>query len=155
MTRLVDLTLLSAHGAGVQHRGLMQSFMVSSAKSATTGKAWQLTHDHKGCDDRSLQEDEHVRAVGQLSSRETYDTRFVTDDAPLGRLLRELAIAVLRIERAGADDIDGSWVELQAQLPHRHDYGGTRSSRAWSSRARRCWCRCSSRRVVRALLRCA
>lgn len=64
----------------------------------------------------SLQEGERIRAVGQLSSRETYDTRFVTDDAPLGRPMRELAIAVLRIERAAEDDIDGSWVELRGTI---------------------------------------
>ncbi len=64
----------------------------------------------------SLQEGERIRAVGQLSSRETYDTRFVTDDAPLGRPVRELAIAVLRIERAAEDDIDGSWVELRGTI---------------------------------------
>ncbi|MDP9316933.1 MAG: hypothetical protein M3R24_39770 [Chloroflexota bacterium] len=64
----------------------------------------------------SLQEGERIRAVGQLSSRETYDPRFVTDDAPLGRPMRELAIAVLRIERASEDDIDGSWVELRGTI---------------------------------------
>ncbi len=64
----------------------------------------------------SLQEGERIRAVGQLSSRETYDPRFVTDDAPLGRPMRELAIAVLRIERAADDDIDGSWVELRGTI---------------------------------------
>ncbi len=64
----------------------------------------------------SLNEGERIRAVGQLSSRETYDTRFVTDDAPLGRPMRELAIAVLRIERAAEDDIEGSWVELRGTI---------------------------------------
>jgi hypothetical protein len=64
----------------------------------------------------SLNEGERVRAVGQLSSRDTYDTRFATDDAPLGRPVRELAIAVLRIERAVEDDIDGSWVELRGTI---------------------------------------
>ncbi len=64
----------------------------------------------------SLQEGERIRAVGQLSSRETYDTRFVTNEMPLGRPMRELMILVLRLERATEDDLDGSWVTLTGTI---------------------------------------
>lgn len=63
-----------------------------------------------------LEAGDRVRVVGRLAWRDSYDTRYATFDAPMGRSVRELVVIVLFLERADSAAINGSWVKLRGTV---------------------------------------
>jgi hypothetical protein len=59
---------------------------------------------------------DRIHVHGRVCTEATFDRRFATLDNPDGRPTSQLTVVVAQLRHAGADDVNGSWLQLMGRI---------------------------------------